>query len=189
MANQQAGIQHFLSMLNSGLSGVNNAILQDSLKSVPGAIASGLGTVTGLISQHIGYELDKSFRMRGQKEELQYQRDMYGFNLGNIRAIPESLSKISSFDVDNKIYPFIEEYGASIEEEEALRRKLKYDGMSIGRISTIREMELEKPKPDTPMFIKGQLIRLTDESGSEVPMNTQIEEAIFDEIYKGVRFE
>lgn len=114
---------------------------------------------------------------------------MYGFNLGNIRAIPEGLSKISSFDVDNKIWPFIEEYGATIEEEEALRKKLKYDGMSIGRISTIREMELEKPQPTTPMFIKGQLIRLLDEAGSEVPMNTQIEEAIFDEIYKGVRFE
>lgn len=133
--------------------------------------------------------MDTSFRMRGQQEELLYQRDMYGFNLANIRAIPESLSKISSFDIDNKIWPFIEEYGATIEEEEALRKKLKYDGMSIGRISTIREMELEKPKPTTPIFIKGQLIRLLDEAGSEVPMNTQIEEAIFDEIYKGVRFE
>ena len=189
MANQQAYNQHFLSMVNSGLSGINNTILQDSLKSVPGAIASFIGTVAGLGLQQYGYEMDKSYRIKGQKEELQYQRDMYGFNLGNIRAIPESLSKISSFDIDNKIYPFIEEYGATIEEEEALRRKLKYDGMSIGRISTIREMELEKPKPTTPMFIKGQLIRLLDEAGLEVPMNTQIEEAIFDEIYKGVRFE
>ena len=189
MTNEQAAIQHQVSMANSFLSGLNNMLLQGSLKNIPGAVLSGIGSAANLAMQQYGYNIDKSFRIRGQKEELQYQRDMYGFNLGNIRAIPESLSKISSFDVDNKIYPFIEEYSATIEEEEALRRKLKYDGMSIGRISTIREMELEKPKPTTPMFIKGQLIRLLDEAGLEVPMNTQIEEAIFDEIYKGVRFE
>lgn len=189
ITNQMAEIQHRVSMANSTFSGSSNVLLQGALGSKIGVAMSAIAGFGSLAMQEKGYELDKYYRIKGQKEELQYQRDMYGFNLGNIRAIPESLSKISSFDIDNKIWPFIEEYGATIEEEEALRRKLKYDGMSIGRISTIREMELEKPKPDTPMFIKGQLIRLTDESGLEVPMNTQIEEAIFDEIYKGVRFE
>ena len=189
MANEQAEIQHWLSQFSSSLSNLNNTLLQAAIGSRITPSISAIGGIVNQGLQDYGYKLDKSFRLRGQQEELLYQRDMFGFNLANIKAIPESLSKISSFDVDNKIWPFIEEYGASIEEEEALRKKLKYDGMTIGRISTIREMELEKPSPTTPMFIKGQLIRLLDETDSEVPINTQIEEAIFDEIYKGVRFE
>ena len=48
MANQQAEIQHQVSMANSILSGLNSVLLQGSLKNIPGAIVSGIGGVANL---------------------------------------------------------------------------------------------------------------------------------------------
>ena len=52
--------------------------------------------------------------------------------LQNIKALPDTLARVSSFDIDNKIFPFIEEYNATSEEKQALYGSLYYYGMTIG---------------------------------------------------------
>jgi hypothetical protein len=60
-------------------------------------------------------------------------------NLANIKAIPNSLTRNSAFTITNKIFPFIEYYSCSPEEKEALRNKIKYDGMTVGRIGNVSD--------------------------------------------------
>ena len=37
------------------------------------------------------------------KEALNYNYDMYSYNLQNIQALPQTLSSISSYDANNKL--------------------------------------------------------------------------------------
>ena len=75
--------------------------------------------------------------------------------MGNIKALPQSLTKVSSLTENNKIFPFIEFYECTEEEKEALRNKLTYNGMTIMRIGFIKDYidgDLN--------YVQGQLIRL-----------------------------
>lgn len=85
---------------------------------------------------------------------------MFNYNLGNIQALPNSMTKTSPLTANFKFYPFIEKYDCTNTEKQALINKLYYNGMTIMRIGTMSEFI-----QDTPTYIKGKLIRLenTDE--------------------------
>lgn len=97
------------------------------------------------------YQLSEQLR----DEAKDYTIDMYNLNMGNIRALPYTLTKTNTFNPNNKIFPFYEFYTCTDIERDAIKNKLKYNGMSIGRIGTI--VEFLQPEPS---YIKGQLIRL-----------------------------
>lgn len=92
-----------------------------------------------------------------RNETLDYTKDLFGYQLGNIKALPLTLSKISAFNLNNKIFPVLEYYTATDVEKEALRNKIKYNGMTVMTIGTIGEYQQSEPT-----YIKGQLIRIED---------------------------
>ena len=91
-----------------------------------------------------------------QAEAIDYKRDQFGYSLGNIKALPQGLSKTSALVYNNKFFPFLEYYTCTDEEKQALENKIKYNGMTVMRIGTIREFLKEEPT-----YIKGKLIRVT----------------------------
>lgn len=116
-----------------------------------GAIAGAVvGTAAGLAGGIADYAKTKELN----KEALNYNEDMYHYNLQNIQALPQTLSSISSYDANNKLWPFLEIYDCSDIEKEAMRNKLIYNGMKIGRIDTINSFIGE-----TSNYIKAKLIR------------------------------
>lgn len=133
-----------------------------------GAIAGGaLGAAGGIA--------DLAMMQSRQQETKSYQIDMYNMQLGNIKALPYSLTKSSALTANNKIFPFLEFYECTEEEKEAVRKKLYYNGMTVGRIGTIEEFLQEDFS-----FIQGQLIRL------EITTETHVINTIYDELRKGV---
>ena len=80
---------------------------------------------------------------------------MYTYNLGNIQALPMSLSKSSAFDINNKVFPFLEYYTCSTVEKTALRDKLKYNGFTIMRVGKLEEFVQNEES-----YMKGKLIRI-----------------------------
>ena len=78
-------------------------------------------------------------------------------NLENVQARPDALTKVSGFNPNNKIFPFIEHYHATEREVEALINKITYNSMTVGRIGTIADF-IQSDKS----FIKARLIRLED---------------------------
>ena len=122
-----------------------------------GLIGAGIGAGLGLVGSVIGGAADIITGDQIRNETLDYTKDLYGYNLGNIQAIPYSLSKVGSLNGNNKLWPFIEYYTCTNEEKAALKSKLKYNGMTVMRIGTIREFITE-----TETYIKGKLIRNTD---------------------------
>lgn len=116
-------------------------------------IGGGLSAIAGARDVQLSDQL--------RSEALDYTRDMYGYNLGNIQALPYGLAKTSAITANNKLFPFLEYYSCTDEEKQAFRDKLKYNGMTVMRIGQIgRYLQLEKT------YIKARIIRmenLTDE--------------------------
>lgn len=120
---------------------------------------------------------DLSLNDKLRSEALDYKKDMFGYQLQNIQALPQGLAKVSAFTANNKIFPFLERYNCTKVEEEALKNKIAYNGMTIMRIGTIQQFQHSQIKD----YVKGRLIRIDD-----INEDYHIINAIADELYKGV---
>ena len=66
----------------------------------PGMIGgASIGAAMGLA----GSAADYAKTVQLNKEALNYNEDMYHYNLQNIQALPQTLSSISSYDANNKL--------------------------------------------------------------------------------------
>ena len=134
------------------------------------------GATVGAGASAVGGVLDITMADKLRSEALDYTRDMFGYNLGNIQAIPTSISKTGAQVYTNTLFPMLEYYRATQEEIDALRNKLKYNGMSVGVIDYINRYLWSEPT-----YIKGKLVRLEGISDDYHIIN-----AIAEELNKGV---
>lgn len=195
-ANYEANNKNYKSIFDRQIQNMElkNSIYktQEIVGSIASATSTGveMGMMTGNplvgigtgIASGIGGAIDFSLNNRLRNEALDYAKDMYSYNLGNIKAIPYSLSGIGALNFNNKLFPFIEYYSCSKEEKEALKSKLRYDGASIGRIGTIREFlgyNLFEENYNY-WYIKGRIIRL------EIGGDNQQLLTIASELLKGI---
>lgn len=159
---------------------INNAIQKEREKwsiftgtaqgSVGGATSGGMagggwgalagGVAGGVASLGAGL-LDYAYNEKLRQEAIDYTKDQFGYQLGNIKALPYTLAKVSAYNINNKVFPFIEIYEATVEERQALRDKILYNGMSIGRIGKLVDYIPNKPWSEWGYF-KGKVIRLED---------------------------
>lgn len=157
--------------INAGVGALGNA-LGTGLGA--GAAGLGAGLVAGIGSAIAG-AVDIGLQVAQQKETIDYTKDLFGYQLGNIQAIPTNLVKTTAFTYNNKIFPILEYYTCTEEEKQALRDKIKYNGMTVMRIGKIEDYL----QPEQT-YIKGQLIRL------QVSEDNHLLEAIRQEVNKGV---
>ena len=141
-----------------------------------GGIGATVGAIIGAGASAYGGAMDRYYNEQLRRETLDYTKDQFGYQLGNIKALPYNITKISSRNADNKIFPFIEYYTCTDEEKEALRNKIRYNGMTVMTINTI-----ETYLTDTPTYIKGKIIRIEN-----IPEETHVIDVIASEINKGV---
>lgn len=142
---------------------------------VGGGLGAAVGAVTGLLSAGAGIA-DISISKQLYEEQMDYRQDMYNMNLENIQARPNGLAKTSAFTNNNKIYPFIEYYTATDVEKEALRNKIKYNGMTIGVIGKIMDYV-----GSTETYVKGSLIT------ADISDDYHTVQAINNELNMGIR--
>lgn len=148
-------IQRKKETLGVGL-GIIGGMTGGAMAGAKGGVAGmATGLVVGGIGSAVAGGIDMMLNERSRIEALDYTKDQFGYSLGNIQAIPTSLSKTSAFTYNNKIFPILEFYTCTEEERRALENKLKYNGMTVMRIGTIQEFIRE-----IPTYIKGKLIRL-----------------------------
>ena len=117
-----------------------------------GAAVAAVGTA-GAIA---GGVADLAMQQALHDESIDFAKDNFGYQLGNIKALPNTINKVSSIVANSKFFPFVEKYSCTDEEKEALRNKIKYNGMSIGRIGRITDFL----NPADTTYVKGQIIRL-----------------------------
>lgn len=146
---------------------------------VGGGIGAAVGATLGAGMSIAGGIADLKHAEARFDEAMDYKKDMFGFQLGNIQALPHSLSKVSAYNNNNKIYPFIEKYHATEQEEQALREKIKYNGMTVGRIDKIENFL--GIIPNQLSYIKGRPIELN------IPEDAHLLTELIIEVNKGIR--
>lgn len=143
---------------------------------ITGPIGAAVGGIVGAGASAIAGARDIELNNKLRNEAIDFSKDNFGYQLGNIKALPDNLTKVSSFNQNNKLFPILEYYTCTETEKQALINKIKYNGMTVMRIGTIAEFIKQEPT-----YIKGQLIRL-----ETVQEDTNYINEIANEINKGV---
>lgn len=118
-------------------------------------VGGGVGAAVGGALSAAGGIADYAISEKLRTEKIRYAKDQFSFSLENIRALPNSLAKISAFNKNNKIFPFLEHYTCTDIEKQAFRDVIKYDGMTVNRIGKINEFLIGEGL----IYIKARLIR------------------------------
>lgn len=145
-----------------------------------GAVAGGL-----LGSASLGAGLaDLKIQKELHNEAMDYRQDLFNMQLDNIKALPDTLTKVTAINENNKIFPFVEIYDCTDREKEAVANKIAWNGMTvgvIGKISDYVDNSWSYGDITDKGYIKGQVIRLEGIAGDTHMLN-----AIADELNKGV---
>lgn len=100
-----------------GMPGVTGAV-------IGGITSAGAGAASVAVKQML------------REDNMSLTKDLHKYELGNIQALPESISKVSSITKNNKYVPFLEIYSATDQEIENFRYYLRYSGATINRIAS-----------------------------------------------------
>ena len=171
------GIQNLdINRKHQRINEIASSITGSVASSVVGAKMGGVagGVIGGVLGAAAGMA-DFALAEAQYKENKDYQTDLYNFNLGNVKAMPDSLTKTSALTNNHKIVPVLEYYSCTDKEKEALRNKLKYNGMTVMAIGQLKDYLLPNET-----FVKGQLIRI------DAAEDNHMATTIFNELQKGV---
>lgn len=161
--NKYQFIQDVFGAVSGTLSGAAQGGAAGGMAGGPyGAIA---GAAVGGVTSAVGGISDIVINQKLRQENIQYQKDQFGYELGTIKARSESLTRTTSFNRNNKYFPYIEYYTCTDEERKALLNKIQYNGMTIGVIGTIPDYL--NPEGDLT-YIQGMIIDIDIASDANV---------------------
>lgn len=190
--NKYQKIQDILNASVGTISGGVSGAAAGLLASGGNPYAAIAGATVGTISSGVAGIADVAINEKLRTEAIDYTKDNFGYNLGNIQALPYSLTKVSALNNNNKIFPVLEYYTCTDAEKDAFKYKLAYNGMTtmcIGTMSEFLDNQWETTlsngeKLKSKGYIKGKLIRLDGTNEDFHLIN-----AISGELNKGVYIE
>lgn len=97
-----------------------------------GLIGAGAGVVTGVTDVLINQQL--------RNENLDKQKDLFNYQIDNIKAMPSTITKGTPLDINFKLWPLVEEYSASDEEIAELKNFIKYRSMTANIVDTLQNV-------------------------------------------------
>lgn len=115
---------------------------------VAGSVSAAINLSTGIASNIM------SDRLRD--EQINLKKDLFHYQLDNVKALPQSISKATAFNINSKYVPFLEKYTCTEEEKSALRDKIRWQGMTVMRTGQIRDYVW-----DDDTYIEAMPLRLT----------------------------
>lgn len=171
-----------------GSLGVASDTLKGGMAGAQSGIGAGVGAAIGGVGSAIGLGIDIDMLAKRQREEKQLAIDKYNYQLGNVKALPYTLTKIGAFDICSKIYPFVEYFTCTNEERTAFINKIKFESMTVMRIGYIGDfvdiddlIHSDFKTADGLHYLKGTLIR-----NESIITDNNVLSAIADEFQKGV---
>lgn len=174
-------VQRIMEKVNMATGTVSGAVSGGMAGGMTGnPYAAAAGAVIGGVASFGGGIADRFLNEKLRNEAINLSRDQFGYQLQNIRALPQSLTKTSAYNADNKIFPFVEYYTCTDIEKQALLDKMAWNGMTIMRIGQIQEFLLPY-YTNEGTFIQAKPIRL-----DYVAEDSHLAEAIAAELNTGV---
>ena len=110
-----------------------------------GGVASAAAGITDVIANEKIYQ-----------EQKQASIETFNMQLGNVKARAQTLTRSTSYNINNKYFPYIEYFTCSDEELEAFNLQIQYRGMSVGVVGVIEDYL----NPSSTTYIQGDLIEI-----------------------------
>lgn len=145
---------------------------------IGGPVGAVVGGVIGGVTSAAAGVADWAMLAMSQADQINASRAYFSNSLGNIKAIPHTVSKVSAYNPNNKVWPIIEKYSATDTEKDLFRNLLESRSMTVGAVTDIGPFI--HPDGDRK-WLQCQPIRL--EGLSE---DSHIANDIYQELAKGV---
>lgn len=112
-------------------------------------------TVLGIIGESKQMDYDREiFNM-----DISAQREIFNYQLDNIKSKPDAISKLTSLNIDFRIYPYVEIYSTNDSELQFFRDNMKWNGMTI-MVTGYIEQYLKPAGEET--FVQATIIRYNE---------------------------
>ena len=184
ITNQQNKISAIVGAASGAVTG---AMAGASIGGVVGGVIGGVG---GAAASAVGGYQDIKNTKALQAETIDYKKDLFGYQLGNVKALPNSIAKSTAYNIINKIFPIIEFYNCTEEERLIVAKKIAWNGMTVMAIGKVADyinnnwtcQINDNTFVNDKGYIKGQLIRI------DIDDDYHAVAQIADELNKGVYF-
>jgi hypothetical protein len=173
---EQLDFQGTVGTIMGGFTG-SAAGLSAGMKTGNGYVAAGMaiaGGVAGNVLPAVGWAKDREWLQQQQYEARDFAVDQFQYRLGNIEALPQSMTKSTPLSFNNKVWPILEYFSCRPEEKEVLENKIRYNGMTVMAIGALKDYTINGG------FLQGKMIRLNDLND-----DSHIANAIYEEVAKG----
>lgn len=141
--------------------------------SMAGPAGTAVGAVAGGALSLAGGIMDTVATQKTFRESIDRQKDLFGMELGTIKARAQTLTRGTSYNINNKYFPYVEYFTATEEEITAYKNKIKYNGMTVGVIGKL----VDYLNNQETTYFQGTLIEIdiTDDShmADEIAKNLQ----------------
>ena len=149
---------------------------------VGGGVGAGIGAAVGGAAALAGGLRDISLNKKLRADEADSARTIQSLSIGNIQAMPDTLTKVTAQNQNNKLFPFIEIYRATQIELDAFVNYIKWNGMTVGIVDQLNKWYNPSEEASTN-YIEADIIRL------DIPDDSHIVSEIANELRKGVYVE
>lgn len=162
--------------LTGGSSGAAIGSLGGPVGAVIGGVVGGAASAgAGLADMWVTEQL--------YKENKKYTIDQFNMSLQNIQALPNTLAAVGAQNPNNKVFPVLCFYSCSDVEREAFKKKIKWNGMTIGVVS---ENIADYINPDAKTYFKGQLVYFPQGGDEGLHIDTHELSELATELAKGI---
>lgn len=153
--------QNRFSHINEAISAITGSLGAGVM--LGSALASPIAGIGAGTASLVGGLADVAHNRAIRQENLDAQTDIFELNLGNIKARGNTLSRVTEFNANNKIFPYLEYYTCTDEEVASFQELLRYRGMNVGVIGTIRDY-----LSNETTYIKASLINIDIRDSSDI---------------------
>lgn len=153
--------------------GVSGGMIGAMAGSSGGAAGVAIGAAAGASAGVAAGIYDIVVKEKLRNEAIDFTKDNFGYKLGNIQALPTSLTKTAAITINNPIVPMLDTYTCTDEEKAIFYNKIIYNGMTVMKIDTLSNY--------SEGYFKGKLIQVGNIADDYHVANT-----IASELNKGV---
>lgn len=106
-----------------------------------GAVVGGIASAAGGAANIVQSAQQKQWTQQLNDDARSAAIDQFQYQLGNIQALPNTLTKVSAVTQIFKVYPVVEIYRCTEQEEDNLRYAARYNGLDINMICPLKSFE------------------------------------------------
>lgn len=134
--DNQAQVQDIFNVLGGTIQGtasgaMSGALVGGGIGAIAGAAVGGVSSLGTGIADAVSNSGNRKMAKLIRDDTRQAAIDQFSYQLGNIKAMPDTITKIATFNPDYKVYPILEIYTCTEQEEINFRLATEWNGYDV----------------------------------------------------------